>query len=167
MKKYLKYTLCIFLILILIYNVTIIMKSIINPSKTPSFFGIKTYIIVSGSMEPNLNIGDIIIVRDTDDIEVGDIISFRENMEIITHRVNDIQILDGEKKYQTKGDNNNNVDTEFIILKNIEGKVINKIPKLGKVLLILQRKEVIIIAIVGYYIWMFRRSKGVKKDGED
>ena len=166
MKKYFKYIISTFLIVLLIYNLTIIVKSIVNPNKTPSFLGIKTYIIVSGSMEPNLNIGDIVIVRETLDIKVGDVISFRENMEIITHRVSDIQKLNGEIKYQTKGDNNNNVDTEFVALKNIEGKVINKIPKIGKVLLLLQRKEIIILAIVAYYIYIIRRSKGVRKDEE-
>ena len=166
MKKYFKYIVCTFLVILLIYNLTVIIKSVINPNKTPSFLGIKTYIIVSGSMEPNLNIGDVVIVRETDDIKVGDIISFRDNMEIITHRVSDIQVLDGETKYQTKGDNNNNVDTEFVNLESIEGKVINKIPKIGNILLFLQRKEIIILAIVTYYIYMFRRSKGVRKDEE-
>ena len=164
MKKYCKYIVCTFLIIILIYNIIIIIKSLVNPNKTPSFLGIKTYIIVSGSMEPNLNIGDIVIVRETDNIKKGDIISFRENMEIITHRVNDIKLFDDEIKYQTKGDNNNSVDIELVELKNIEGKVINKIPKIGNVLLLLQKKEIIIFAIVAYYIYMIRRSKGVRKD---
>lgn len=48
---------------ILIYNITLIMKAIINSNETPTFFGIKTYVIISGSMEPTLNIGDIIIVK--------------------------------------------------------------------------------------------------------
>ena len=164
MKKYCKYIVCTFLIIILIYNIIIIIKSLVNPNKTPSFLGIKTYIIVSGSMEPNLNIGDIVIVRETDNIKKGDIISFRENMEIITHRVNDIKLFDDEIKYQTKGDNNNSVDIELVELKNIEGKVINKIPKIGNVLILLQKKEIIIFAIVAYYIYMIRRSKGVRKD---
>ena len=50
----------IILIPLLIYNVTLIIKSILKPNKTPDFFGYKTYVIVSGSMEPSLKIGDIV-----------------------------------------------------------------------------------------------------------
>ena len=53
----------IILIPILIYNITLIVKAVINTDETPTFLGIKTYVIISGSMEPTLNIGDIIIVK--------------------------------------------------------------------------------------------------------
>lgn len=53
----------IVLLPVLIYNIFIIGQAILNPNKTPNFLGIKTYIIVSGSMEPNLQIGDIAVVK--------------------------------------------------------------------------------------------------------
>ena len=114
-------------------------------------------------MEPTLNIGDVVIVKN-DEIKINDVISFRENMSVVTHRVVDIQKLDGEIKYQTKGDNNNSPDTSFVSKKNVEGKVVYKIEKIGKILLILQKKEVIILAIIAYYVYLIKRSKGVRKD---
>ena len=164
-KNIIKYIFCSILVIILIYNITIIIKSFINSNKTPDFLGYKTYVIISGSMEKTLNIGDIVIVRD-DEIKVNDIISFRENMSVVTHRVIDIQYLDGEIKYQTKGDNNDNPDTSFVSKKNVEGKVVYKIGRVGKILLFLQKKEIIILAIIAYYIYLFKRSKGVRKDEE-
>ena len=52
-----------FLVIIMTYNISLIMQSLINLNKTPSFFVIKTYVIISGSMEPNINIGDMVITK--------------------------------------------------------------------------------------------------------
>ena len=54
----------IFLVPLLIYNISLIAQSIINPKKTPNFMGVKTYVIISGSMQPELDIGDVVIVKE-------------------------------------------------------------------------------------------------------
>lgn len=46
-KKVISIAIYIMLIPLLIYNISLIAQSVINPSKTPSFLGIKTYIIIS------------------------------------------------------------------------------------------------------------------------
>lgn len=149
----------IILIIILIYNFSIIIRSFTNSSKTPDFFGIKTYIIVSGSMKDTINIGDIVVVKEMKKIEKNDIISFRNENKIITHRVIDIQNLDGKTKYQTKGDNNNTPDIDFIEEKSVEGKVILIIPFIGNILLFFQRNEVVIIGIIILYIFFYKKRK--------
>lgn len=158
-KKFKKvFNLIIYIILlpILIYNIFIILQAIINPNKTPNFLGIKTYIIISGSMEPNLKIGDIVIVKETkkEDLKVGDIISFRHGQSVITHRINEIS----EEKYVTKGDNNNTTDDELIEYNQIEGKVEKRIPVVGKIALMLHQKISIIIFIVLVYIYVLYTS---------
>lgn len=160
-KKTIKVLAYVILIPLLIYNITIIAETFLFPKKTPSFFGIKTYIIVSGSMEPNLNIGDIVVVKSNKQksLKKGDIISFRENQSIITHRINEVLKVDGEIKYKTKGDNNNVVDSELVKYENIEGKVILTIPKIGNVVLFLQKKEVIILVFIGFYVYMLLSKK--------
>ena len=45
------------------FNLIFITKAVKNPNKIPDFLGIKTFVIVSGSMEPNINIGDMVIVK--------------------------------------------------------------------------------------------------------
>jgi len=151
----------IFLLILLIYNSVLIIQSIICPDKTPSFLGIKTYIIVSGSMEPKLNIGDIAIVKNTDTntLEEGDIISYREGQIVVTHRIENVVKTNNDIKFQTKGDNNNTVDKNLINKYDIEGKFIGKIPYLGYALLWLQNKYVIIGIILIYYIIIAKELK--------
>lgn len=149
------------LLLLLVYNSTLIIQSIIFPNKTPSFLGIKTYVIVSGSMRPELNIGDIAIVKQVEEttLNTGDIISFREGQSVITHRIDSVQKTDNDIKYQTKGDNNNTTDQNLVKKNNIEGKMIGKIPYLGYLLILLQNKYIIITFIVIYYILTIKSLK--------
>ena len=153
------------LTIMMAYNISLIIQSVVSPNKTPSFFGIKTYVIISGSMEPNINIGDMVITKSNEDeLEVGDIISYRKGQSVITHRIS--QILEdenGEKTYRTKGDNNNAEDGEEIYLKDIEGKVIKVIPKIGKISLLLQNKIIIIMIIFIFYIYISKNYKKNKK----
>ena len=87
--KIINIILCICIIPIIIYNATLMIKSIINPNKTPDFFGFKTFVIISESMEPNIMPGDAIIVKNINqnDLNVGDIISFHDSDYINTHRI--------------------------------------------------------------------------------
>ena len=84
----------------------------INKSETPNFFGIKTFVIISGSMEPNLKISDIVIIKrcEQNELKENDIISFRSGQSVITHRINKIIETENGVEYITKGDNNNTKD---------------------------------------------------------
>ena len=133
------------LIIIMVYNISLIAQSILKPNKTPSFLGVKTYVIISGSMEPNIEIGDIVVGKAEENLDIGDVISYRKGQSVITHRITQINKNEnGEIEYRTQGDNNNVEDEESIKPSNIEGKVIKIVPKLGKVTLILQNKVIII-----------------------
>lgn len=155
----------IIIIPLLLYNIVLILQAVIKPQKTPSIFGIKTYVIVSGSMMPNLNIGDIAIIKEekTENFKKGDIISFRRGKLVITHRIENVIITDGNREYVTKGDNNNVQDNEMVKEKEIEGKLIAKIPYLGKLTLILKNEIVIIIFFIIYYIYLVKNHQLNKK----
>ena len=153
------------LIIIMTYNISLIMQSILKPDKTPSFLGIKTYVIISGSMEPNINIGDLVVAQKTKgELQVGDVISYRKGHSVITHRISQkTEDENGEKIYKTKGDNNNTEDSEKIESKEIEGKVIKVIPKLGKLSLMLKNKVIIIFVLIILYICILKSYKKNKK----
>lgn len=153
----------IILISIMSYNISLIFQSIFCPNKTPSFLGIKTYVIISGSMEPNIDIGDIVIVKEEKNLQVGDVISYRKGQSVITHRIVNITEENGEKEYKTKGDNNNTEDSEIIFNNNIEGKVIRVVPKLGKVALLLKNKIIIIVILIILYMYISSNYKKNKK----
>ncbi len=155
------------LIIIMVYNISLIAQSILKPNKTPSFLGVKTYVIISGSMEPNIEIGDIVVVKAEENLDIGDVISYRKGQSVITHRITQINKNEnGEIEYKTQGDNNNVEDEESIKPSNIEGKVIKIVPKLGNVTLILQNKVIIIFIFIIFYIYVSRNYKKNKKVNE-
>ena len=98
----------IIIIPIIIFNITLVIKSCLNPSKTPTFFGIKSFVIVSKSMEPTIMTGDAIFVKqiEEENLKVDDIISFKDGESVNTHRIVEIVENNGIKRYRTKGDNN-------------------------------------------------------------
>ena len=98
----------------------------------------KYYILTvgSGSMEPNLNIGDVVIIKKLDKSELstlkkGDILVFSNN-KVVIHRIYEI-FKDGNKySFQTKGDNNNDVDGYIVYADQVIGVAKFKIPWIGK-----------------------------------
>ena len=152
------YIIYIIIIPIILYDMFLIIQTIINPETTPDVFGIKTFSIISGSMEPTINIDDIVIVKKVgkDDIKVNDIITFNVEEETITHRVMSIDNINNEIIYTTKGDSNKVTDIEKVEQRQIEGKYIGKIPKAGKILTLLKNKIVFgltIIILIICFLW--------------
>ena len=98
------------------------------------FIGIHRYLVVSGSMEPNLYAGDIVFVNtniDFEDVEIGDVIIFKHRGMNIIHRVEDEALICGEKRLKTKGDNNKNADGYLATEDNFCGVAEYVIPKIG------------------------------------
>ena len=158
----------IVLVPVLLYNFYLIGQQILSPGETPSFFGYKTYVIVSGSMQPEIQIGDLVIVKEASDdqLQVGDIISYKDGQSIITHRVSEKIEEKGRVEYRTKGDNNNTDDGKTIKTTLIEGKVIKVIPHLGTVALALQKKAAIIVVGIIVYIYIAHSINTKGKKGE-
>ena len=106
------------------------------------------YTIVSPSMEPNIKVYDVILntrIDDPADIKVGDVITFISTSTIsngmtVTHRVT--RIVNGPEglEFATKGDNNTIEDTDTAKAKNLLGKVVLKIPQLGRLQFFLSTK---------------------------
>ena len=102
-------------------------------------FGLKTYAVTSGSMEPTYHVGSLIYVEevDTNELEVGDAITFMLDEDTVaTHRI--VEIVPDEEdssviRFRTKGDANDTVDGSLVHYKNVIGKPIFTIPYLGYV----------------------------------
>ncbi len=163
-KKIIAVIVYILLTPIMVYNIALIISSIVKPNKTPSFLGIKTYVIISGSMEPNISVGDIVIARNIKneerELKIGDIISFRSGHSVITHRIVNIEKdKNGVLRIRTKGDSNNTEDGVDILINNIEGKVIAVIPKIGSIVRLLHDRTVLMIFLVVVYIYIIKSFK--------
>ena len=85
-------------------------------------------------MEPTFYKDDLVIVQKCKikELKKGDIITFRQNDRIISHRIFGITKDEEEVKFITKGDNNEVYDKNFVSMQDIYGKVLVSIPKLGK-----------------------------------
>lgn len=99
------------------------------------------YVIISGSMEPTIHVYDAVITMRVDDdaIKKNDVITFLSSDPhhpgvTITHRVIGIQKNeDGTYAYRTKGDYNNVEDSTLVSYDNVIGKVLLRIPSIGKI----------------------------------
>lgn len=103
-----------------------------NIEKVPSIFGYKALTILSNSMEPEFNAGDVILINNKLDPKLNDVVTYKHPDGIlVTHRITKTVKKNGEVFFKTKGDNNNVDDQILIPRKNILGiqKII--IPKAG------------------------------------
>lgn len=149
-KKVITVLVLILFIVIVTVGITIVYKSYSEPNEIPAVFGWKPFIVLSGSMEDTIMPGDLILTKEIDALELkkGDVISFRtNNYTVITHRIINILDEEGERKYYTKGDNNNSADRDPVCNDQIEGIYRYRIPKLGAIALNLQKPIGIVICI--------------------
>ena len=97
--------------------------------------GFRVFTIISGSMEPEYSVGDLIYVKpvDVDSIKVGDPITFilNEDLVVATHRV--VEIDTEKRHFYTKGDANETPDASPVHFNNVIGVPQFSIPKLGYV----------------------------------
>ena len=138
------------IIIILLYNIILVFISCINKIEDISLFGYKAYRITTDSMSPSINTGDVIIVKKVQEekLQAGDVITFKQQDKVITHRITHIDEQDGKKQYTTKGDNNNLEDNEKIEYSEIEGENVLTIPKLGYFIYALENQIVFLFIIL-------------------
>lgn len=138
--------------LVLIFNIYIIVKVVIVPAKTPDLFGYKAFTILSKGMENNINVGDIAIVKDAVEPQVNDIIAFKNGDEVILHRIVEKSESEGNVKYKTKGDANENADIRTVDKADIEGVYCSKVPYVGFILIFLYKYYMYIIVAILIYL---------------
>lgn len=125
-----------------LFAVAVIVLSVILASvlvtrangKTPQVLGYQLYRIESGSMEPTLGVGSLILSHSPENasgLEKDDIITFiSSDNKTITHRIVEVVTSeDGSVSYRTKGDNPiNSPDNDLVLPQNVEAVFVLKIP---------------------------------------
>lgn len=153
------------LILLVTVNIILVFKTFFRPKEVPGIFGYKPLIVLSGSMSPTFNYGDMIVVKDVDTgtLKKGDIVSFKNSKKTITtHRINNI--VDG--CYETKGDANNSKDVGVVCPKDVVGKYSYKVPVLGTVIMFIQTPigfiilmSLLILICINVYLYEPKKKK--------
>ncbi len=101
----------------------------------PGNFSVK--IVKSGSMEPTIKTGGIVVIRPTSQYGVGDVITFGKDTKTqipTTHRIVEEKIENGQTLFTTKGDANDSVDPAPIKKSDIRGRVLFTLPYVGFIL---------------------------------
>lgn len=142
MKRFLKvlgFLTTTLLLLLLGASVVLAISARRSPDRISTVVGHKLLSVLSGSMEPAINTGDVIILKPfniaTDEIQVGDVITFRTKSDpnmMITHRVIGIAMVnDKPSAYVMKGDNNDSPDVATVTRQQIVGIYRWRIPYFG------------------------------------
>ncbi|WP_010247368.1 signal peptidase I [Acetivibrio cellulolyticus] len=125
---------------------------------SPNVFGYEILTVLSGSMEPSIKTGSIIVIKEKspmDTYEAGEVVTFRSkdyNM-LVTHRIVSEKIVNDTCQYVTKGDNNNAEDLNYITPEDIVGKYIGvRIPFAGYIFSFLKTKSGIIFLLLISFI---------------
>lgn len=137
--------------LMIILTIIIFIRAFVY--KKYDVLGYRFFIIMSGSMEPTINTTDVVITKEqSQDFEKGDIIAFQNSKAVTVHRIVDISKEDEVTLYQTKGDNNNTEDLKKVKQSEVKGKVVYKVPEIGKVILFINSHIVIFVSIIALII---------------
>ncbi|WP_158734945.1 signal peptidase I [Alteribacillus sp. YIM 98480] len=102
-----------------------------NPDEIPKLFGYQAVKVLSGSMEPTFSAGDLLFLKDPEEVKVGTIILFKDNDALITHRVINLESNDG---FITKGDANSVPDASIVAPHDIKGVYAFHLPMMGYVI---------------------------------
>lgn len=89
------------------------------------------YVVRSGSMQPAISLGSLVLIKKIDNYNQGDIITFLNPKSLTTHRIVGIEETGGVPLYITKGDANETEDDFRVKKELVKGKVTLAIPYLG------------------------------------
>lgn len=149
-------------LLIVLISLIIIVQKVTNNKE--SFFGYRIFRVQTESMIPKYQIGDVILVKkqDVDKIKVGDDVTYLGESSsvkgiLITHRVIDIQEVDGKKEFHTQGIANN-LEDPVVHGNQINGVVQFKMPILTLLCKLLNNKYIFYFgAVLPLTLYIFFR----------
>ncbi len=109
-------------------NISYVLIAIYGVLVIPKVFGITPVVVLSGSMEPTYSVGDLLYYKKVDrELEIGDVITYRLDDALVTHRIVDIQ----GSEYITQGDANEARDLNPVLQDSIVGIPVFSIPMIG------------------------------------
>ena len=155
-RSILNVLLCAILIPIILINLVLILRGYLHPEELPGIFGIKPAVVLSGSMEPTIKIGDLILVHSVDSA----------SGKAVTHRILEItQDAEGRIQYVTQGDANNVRDDQAVRPEQIQGIYKGeRFSGLGQAILFMQSTQGMVLFILCplflFLIWdLWRRRQ--------
>lgn len=126
-----------------------------SPDGIPTIRDHKVLSVISGSMEPAIHTGDVIIIRPVarmEEIAEGDIITFRTKAEhdmLITHRVvGIISVNKVPKAFVTKGDANDSEDLSTVSFEQVVGRYAFRVPYFGYISSFIRKPLGVVLVVI-------------------
>lgn len=152
LSRFFRYIIIVFISIVLGLSVYIWNAGRLVGNNLPMPFGIGAAVVISGSMEPNISVDDVVLVHEGGSYQVGDIIVYEADGILITHRIYSKEA----DSVVTWGDANPVAD-DPISIQQIKGTVIAVIPKIG-VLVRFMKQPIVIILLVTIAFLLFELS---------
>ncbi len=127
----------------------------------PMPLGYGVSVVLSGSMEPTLYTDDLVVIRKTQDVAVGDVIVFQDGSDLVIHRIVKIDA----DRITTQGDNNNLPDAS-ISRAAVKGVYLWRVPGVGALVHFI-RKPFVMLLLLLLCIFMAERSLRREKNADD
>ncbi len=158
LKSVIRISVLVLLAVLIGVSIYSINASMLGGNALPMPFGFGMTVVLSGSMEPELSVDDLLIVTPSDTYEVGDVVVYQTQRTAVVHR---IVAINGDKII-TRGDANN-TDDDPIAKENIKGKVIFAIPFIGLIVNLIKTPFGTIL-LLGAAVWLLEASFKKEKD---
>ncbi len=145
----------IFIICLALLAIVMITPKGESGNRVVNIAGYSVMSVLTNSMEPKYNVGDMIIVKktNTDELKTEDVITFYSpdpSIEgaIVTHSIIDIAEENGQRSFETKGINSPAADQYRVSESDVIGKTVGKIPFIGKAATFMQTNRIAFFLIV-------------------
>ena len=142
----------------------------------PRLGGATPYTVLTGSMAPRYPVGSLMVVRPSDDIQMGDVITYQLRSgepTVATHRVVGVGFTHGgESRYTVKGDANEIPDPGLVQPEQIRGELWYAVPYLGYVSALMSGEQrqtlgvVFAAVLIGYAVWQVVAARKEKRAKE-
>ena len=174
--KVLGWIFTVILIAVLVFCVLVVTR--VKSSKKPFLFGYATFFVVSGSMDPTIKVGDVILIErvsSPDELQKGDIITFNGRGgslagKVVTHRIISDGVVNG--KITTCGDANHGIADDPITYDDVIGRYVKTSAALTTVYMAFTSKYgflfivfIPLLILLVVQIVNFRRACRMDKDG--
>jgi len=159
--------------LVLSCLITIALAVAVSAMNLPG--GFKLYTVQSGSMAPSVPVGSVVVSKLADVYREGDVITFvseeykevKNPKDTTTHRIVEIEEKDGKTFYITKGDANEDIDTEERPKENVLGKVLFSVPYVGYPIGFAKTRDgLLVLVIIPATIIVYSELLSIKKEAQ-
>ena len=151
----------------LVFAAVVLVASAVVLSAFNTPLKLRLFSVQSGSMEPAISVGSVVVVR-PGEYQKDDAITVRAERnakETVTHRIVKIEEVDGAKRYELKGDANEEPDRELVPENRVIGKVILALPYLGYPVAFAQTQiGFIALVVIPATIIVYSEAMSIKKE---